>query len=75
MIPIMNWTDGYHTIVGGDGRIQWEALIAGGATAWVTSRTVAWKTVISDDVKVRVVDSTEDYRWMVLPIRAAGTEG
>jgi Nitrile hydratase, alpha chain len=34
-----------------------------------------WKTVIPDDVKVRVVDSTADYRWMVLPIRPAGTEG
>jgi hypothetical protein len=34
-----------------------------------------WKTVIPDHVKVRVVDSTADYRWMVLPIRPAGTEG
>ena len=34
-----------------------------------------WKTVIPDDVKLRVVDSTADYRWMVLPIRPAGTEG
>jgi hypothetical protein len=34
-----------------------------------------WKTVIPDDVKVRVVDSTADYRWMVLPLRPAGTEG
>jgi nitrile hydratase len=24
---------------------------------------------------VRVVDSTADYRWMVLPLRPAGTEG
>ncbi|HEY1414189.1 MAG TPA: nitrile hydratase subunit alpha [Rhodopila sp.] len=34
-----------------------------------------WKTVISDAVKVRVVDSTADYRWMVLPVRPAGTNG
>jgi nitrile hydratase len=24
---------------------------------------------------LRVVDSTADYRWMVLPLRPAGTEG
>ena len=34
-----------------------------------------WKTTIAADVKVRVVDSTADYRWMVLPMRPAGTEG
>lgn len=34
-----------------------------------------WKTVIPDTVKLRVVDSTADYRWMVLPLRPAGTEG
>ncbi len=34
-----------------------------------------WGTVISDNVKLRVVDSTADYRWMVLPMRPAGTEG
>ena len=34
-----------------------------------------WKTVIPDNVKLRVVDSTADYRWMVLPLRPAGTEG
>ena len=34
-----------------------------------------WKTVIPDDVTLRVVDSTADYRWMVLPLRPAGTEG
>ena len=33
-----------------------------------------WKTVIPDAVKVRVVDSTADYRWMVLPVRPAGTD-
>ncbi len=32
-------------------------------------------TVLPDDVRVRVVDSTADYRWMVLPMRPAGTEG
>lgn len=33
-----------------------------------------WRTVIADDVRIRVVDSTADYRWMVLPMRPAGTE-
>jgi hypothetical protein len=34
-----------------------------------------WGTVIPDNVKLRVVDSTADYRWMVLPMQPAGTEG
>ncbi|HEY0185039.1 MAG TPA: nitrile hydratase subunit alpha [Rhodopila sp.] len=34
-----------------------------------------WKTIVPDAVKVRVVDSTADYRWMVLPARPAGTDG
>ncbi len=34
-----------------------------------------WGTVVPDDVRLRVVDSTADYRWMVLPLRPAGTEG
>ena len=34
-----------------------------------------WGTAIPDDVRIRVVDSTADYRWMVLPMRPAGTEG
>jgi nitrile hydratase len=34
-----------------------------------------WKTVIPDAVRLRVVDSTADYRWMVLPVRPAGTDG
>ena len=34
-----------------------------------------WQTVVPDEVKLRVVDSTADYRWMVLPKRPAGTEG
>ncbi|HVY17308.1 MAG TPA: nitrile hydratase subunit alpha [Rhodopila sp.] len=34
-----------------------------------------WKTVIPDGVTLRVVDSTADYRWMVLPMRPPGTEG
>ncbi len=34
-----------------------------------------WGTVLPDGVKVRVVDSTADYRWMVLPLRPAGTDG
>jgi nitrile hydratase len=32
-------------------------------------------TVLADGVRVVVVDSTADYRWMVLPLRPAGTEG
>lgn len=34
-----------------------------------------WKTIIPDSVKLSVVDSTADYRWMVLPMRPAGTDG
>lgn len=32
-------------------------------------------TVLTPDVSIRVVDSTADYRWMVLPMRPKGTEG
>jgi nitrile hydratase len=31
--------------------------------------------VLPETVTLRVVDSTADYRWMVLPMRPAGTEG
>ena len=34
-----------------------------------------WGTVLPPGTKIRVVDSTADYRWMVLPMRPAGTEG
>ena len=34
-----------------------------------------WGTTLPDSVEVRVVDSTADYRWMVLPLRPAGTGG
>ena len=34
-----------------------------------------WGTAIPDSVEIRVVDSTADFRWMVLPERPAGTEG
>ena len=34
-----------------------------------------WGTALPEHVEVRVVDSTADYRWMVLPLRPAGTEG
>jgi nitrile hydratase len=34
-----------------------------------------WQTVIPTETRVRVVDSTADYRWMVLPMRPAGTDG
>ncbi len=33
-----------------------------------------WGTVLPVQVKLTVVDSTADYRWMVLPLRPAGTE-
>jgi nitrile hydratase len=32
-------------------------------------------TVLPEGVRVVVVDSTAEYRWMVLPLRPAGTEG
>ena len=32
-------------------------------------------TVLPEATRIRVVDSTADYRWMVLPLRPAGTEG
>ena len=32
-----------------------------------------WNTVLPADTRVCVVDSTADYRWMVLPLRPAGT--
>ena len=32
-----------------------------------------WGTVLPQGTKVTVVDSTADYRWMVLPMRPAGT--
>lgn len=34
-----------------------------------------WGTTLPAGTKVRVVDSTADYRWMVLPMRPEGTEG
>ena len=34
-----------------------------------------WGTALANGVRIRVVDSTADYRWMVLPRRPAGTEG
>lgn len=34
-----------------------------------------WGTVLPDTTRIRVVDSTADYRWMVLPLRPVGTEG
>jgi nitrile hydratase len=34
-----------------------------------------WGLNLPDSVEVRVVDSTADYRWMVLPMRPEGTEG
>jgi Nitrile hydratase, alpha chain len=33
-----------------------------------------WGTVVPAEVALRVVDSTADYRWMVLPMRPAGTD-
>lgn len=34
-----------------------------------------WNTVLPAGTAIRVVDSTADYRWMVLPRRPAGTDG
>ena len=34
-----------------------------------------WGHPLPDNVELRVVDSTADYRWMVLPQRPAGTDG
>ena len=34
-----------------------------------------WGTVLPTGTAIRVVDSTADYRWMVLPLRPAGTDG
>ena len=34
-----------------------------------------WGTVLPETVKIRVIDSTADYRWMVMPLRPLGTEG
>ena len=34
-----------------------------------------WGTTLPAGTGIRVVDSTADYRWMVLPLRPAGTEG
>jgi hypothetical protein len=34
-----------------------------------------WGLNLPDSVETRVVDSTADFRWMVLPMRPAGTEG
>jgi hypothetical protein len=34
-----------------------------------------WGTIIPAETKVRVLDSTADFRWMVLPRRPRGTEG
>ena len=33
------------------------------------------RTTLPETVKIHVVDSTADYRWMVLPKRPAGTDG
>jgi hypothetical protein len=33
-----------------------------------------WNTTLPDGVSIRIVDSTADYRWMVLPRRPLGTE-
>lgn len=34
-----------------------------------------WGTVLPEGTRIQVLDSTADYRWMVLPRRPAGTEG
>lgn len=56
---------------------HWYKSAAYRARAVIDPRGVLaeWGTVLPDGVAVRVVDSTADYRWMVLPQRPAGTEG
>jgi nitrile hydratase len=56
---------------------HWYKSAAYRARAVVDPRGVLaeWGTVLPEGVAVRVVDSTADYRWMVLPRRPAGTEG
>jgi hypothetical protein len=34
-----------------------------------------FRTTLPEGMKIRVIDSTADYRWMVLPRRPVGTEG
>jgi nitrile hydratase len=34
-----------------------------------------WNTVLPPGTMIRVLDSTADYRWIVLPLRPAGTDG
>ncbi len=34
-----------------------------------------WGTVLPSQTRITVVDSTADYRWMVLPRRPSGTDG
>ncbi len=34
-----------------------------------------WGTILPAGTEIVVVDSTADYRWMVLPLRPAGSEG
>ncbi len=34
-----------------------------------------WKTALPAGTRIRVVDSTADYRWMTLPLRPAATAG
>ena len=34
-----------------------------------------WGTILPAQTRIVVVDSTADYRWMVLPMRPAGAEG
>ena len=34
-----------------------------------------WGTVVPQTARIRIVDSTADYRWMVLPVRPDGTQG
>ena len=48
------------------------------APAPCATRAACWRSgarCCPTGVRIRVVDSTADYRWMVLPLRPAGTEG
>jgi hypothetical protein len=55
----------------------WYKSVAYRARAVLDPRGVLaeWGTVLPEGTRIRVVDSTADYRWMVLPMRPAHTEG
>jgi nitrile hydratase alpha subunit len=45
------------------------------AVRWPRAVLAEFGTVLADDVSVRIHDSTADMRYLVMPMRPAGTEG